>query len=80
MPSKDVKPPMLAGIGAGKPVHPFAVTVEEPVAVSRMRKSERSSRLPDVVRKICCLLQNAIVPDGYGIKYHAYHTITEGVL
>ena len=35
MPSKDVKPPMPAGIGAGKPVHPFAVTVEEPVAVSR---------------------------------------------
>lgn len=24
-------------------------------------------------------MQNAIVPDGYGIKYHAYHTITEGV-
>jgi len=23
-----------AGIGAGRPVHPFAVTVEEPVAVS----------------------------------------------
>jgi len=23
-----------AGIGTGKPVHPFAVTVEEPVAVS----------------------------------------------
>ncbi|GFZ43508.1 hypothetical protein JCM24511_01228 [Saitozyma sp. JCM 24511] len=48
------KAPMPPGIGPGKPVHPFAVTVEEPVA-------------------------NAIVPDCYGIKYHAYHTITEGV-
>ncbi|RSH92911.1 hypothetical protein EHS25_008357 [Saitozyma podzolica] len=45
--SKAAMPP---GIGPGKPVHPFAVTVEEPVA-------------------------NAIVPDGYGIKYHAYHTM-----
>ncbi|ORX35957.1 hypothetical protein BD324DRAFT_514141 [Kockovaella imperatae] len=50
------KPPKTtpAGIGYGKPLHPFAVTIEEPIA-------------------------NAIVPDGYGIKYHAYHTITEGV-
>ncbi|ORY32302.1 hypothetical protein BCR39DRAFT_568999 [Naematelia encephala] len=45
---------MPSGIGPGRPVHPFAVTVEEPIP-------------------------NAIVPDGYGIKYHAYHTITEGV-
>lgn len=28
------KAPMPPGIGPGKPVHPFAVTVEEPVAVS----------------------------------------------
>ncbi|WVQ88300.1 hypothetical protein IAS59_002034 [Cryptococcus gattii] len=42
------------GVGAGKPDHPFAVTVEDPVP-------------------------NAIVPDGYGIKYHAYHTIIDGV-
>ncbi|WVQ85611.1 hypothetical protein IAT38_007777 [Cryptococcus sp. DSM 104549] len=42
------------GVGAGKPDHPFAVTVEDPIP-------------------------NAIVPDGYGIKYHAYHTMTEGV-
>ncbi|RXK36591.1 hypothetical protein M231_06132 [Tremella mesenterica] len=48
------KPPLPPGIGMGKPVHPFAVTVEEQIP-------------------------NAIVPDGYGIKYHAYHTITEGV-
>ena len=27
------KPPLPAGIGEGRPVHPFAVTVEEPVAV-----------------------------------------------
>ncbi|KAL0252653.1 hypothetical protein I308_102045 [Cryptococcus tetragattii IND107] len=39
------------GVGAGKPDHPFAVTVEDPVP-------------------------NAIVPDGYGIKYHAYHTMS----
>ncbi|WVN85433.1 uncharacterized protein L203_100579 [Cryptococcus depauperatus CBS 7841] len=45
---------MPPGVGAGKPEHPFAVTVEDPIP-------------------------NAIVPDGYGIKYHAYHTITEGV-
>ncbi|KAK4686812.1 hypothetical protein P7C73_g3307, partial [Tremellales sp. Uapishka_1] len=44
------KAPPPPGIGAGKPAHPFAVTVEEPVP-------------------------NSIVPDGYGIKYHAYHTI-----
>ncbi|KAK8865928.1 hypothetical protein IAR55_001077 [Kwoniella newhampshirensis] len=42
--------PIPPGIGAGKPDHPFAVTVEDPIP-------------------------NAIVPDGYGIKYHAYHTI-----
>ncbi|KIR56312.1 hypothetical protein I315_01377 [Cryptococcus gattii Ru294] len=42
------------GVGAGKPDHPFAVTVEDPVP-------------------------NAIVPDGYGIKYHAYHTIAPNV-
>jgi hypothetical protein len=22
----------------------------------------------------------ALIPEGYGIKYHAYHTLTEGVL
>ncbi|KAI9635282.1 uncharacterized protein MKK02DRAFT_43964 [Dioszegia hungarica] len=49
MSNKIPNPP---GVGAGKPAHPFAVTVEEPVA-------------------------NAIVPDGYGIKYHAYHTMAE---
>ncbi|KAL7419405.1 hypothetical protein Q5752_006243 [Cryptotrichosporon argae] len=49
-----MEPELPPGIGMGKMAHPFAVTVEEPVA-------------------------NAIVPDGYGIKYHAYHTITEGV-
>ena len=31
--SKEVNPPLPAGIGAGRPVHPFAVTVEDPVAV-----------------------------------------------
>lgn len=31
---REAKPPMPAGLGHGKPVHPFAVTVEEPVAVS----------------------------------------------
>ncbi|WWC58725.1 uncharacterized protein I303_101269 [Kwoniella dejecticola CBS 10117] len=42
--------PLPPGVGAGKPDHPFAVTVEDPIP-------------------------NAIIPDGYGIKYHAYHTI-----
>ncbi|OCF55455.1 hypothetical protein L486_06938 [Kwoniella mangroviensis CBS 10435] len=46
--------PLPPGVGAGKPDHPFGVTVEDPIP-------------------------NAIVPDGYGIKFHAYHTITEGV-
>ncbi|WWD17884.1 hypothetical protein CI109_102328 [Kwoniella shandongensis] len=48
MSSKKFPPP--PGVGTGKPDHPFAVTVEDPVP-------------------------NAIIPDGYGIKYHAYHTI-----
>ncbi len=32
MSSREPKP-LPAGVGAGRPVHPFAVTVEEPVAV-----------------------------------------------
>lgn len=74
--AKEVKPPMPAGIGAGKPVHPFAVTVEEPVAVSTI--DTPTDHTPRAMVR-ADLMQNAIVPDGYGIKYHAYHTITEGV-
>jgi hypothetical protein len=70
MPAYAAKEP--DGLGVGKSAHPFAVTVEAKVPVN-----------PDIIPSLPhgkLTKQNAIVPDGYGIKYHAYHTITEGVL
>lgn len=75
--------PGPTGIGAGKPEHPFAVTVEAPVAVRFCfifaRPYAKISQNPGgegrSVVILADLFQNAIVPDGYGIKYHAYHTM-----
>lgn len=43
MSNKIPNPP---GVGAGKPAHPFAVTVEEPVAVSELGEVMVAGELP----------------------------------